>query len=117
MRDLGGEFRRRVRAHGLGKAGVRYPEDLRVLAVSFWRRASEEGRSQRHVAATLGIRVGTLSRWISSGAETSAPASMPEVRVSGPVSAAGSGVVITPRGYRVEGLSITDLALLLPVLG
>jgi hypothetical protein len=116
MRDLVDEFRRRARARRLGRPGARYPEELRELAVSCWRRAAQEGHSRRRVAAALGIRVDTLRRWIAGAGQ--AGESMAEVRVlSGPVAAPGCGVVITPRGYRVEGLSVADLTLLLPVLG
>jgi hypothetical protein len=117
MRDVGEEFRRRARSQGLGTVGARYPEDLRGLALACWRQASEEGRSRREVAASLRIGAGTLARWIAVASESPAVESMPEVRVSGSLAAAGVGVVITPRGYRVEGLTVPDLALLLPVLG
>jgi transposase-like protein len=106
-------FRAEAARHGAGRVGRRYPEELKAIAVALAeeRRAEPLGR----VASQLGISKVSLQRWIEQGE----PARFRPVEVemeSGRAPARGL-ILITPRGYRVEGLEAESLALLLRVLG
>jgi hypothetical protein len=73
------------------------------------------GKPLSQVASELGVSELSLQRWIEQGE----PARFRPVEIeaeSGRASAGGL-VLITPRGYRVEGLEAESLASLLRVLG
>lgn len=106
-------FRAEAARHGAGRVGRRYPADLKALAVAL----AEERRGEplSHVASELGVSELSLQRWIEQGE----PARFRPVEVeldSGRVPGRGL-VLITPRGYRVEGLQAESLVSLLRVLG
>ena len=108
-------FRAEAVQQRLGGVGSRYPLDLRHLAVSVAR--ERQGEPVSRVAAELGVSVVSLQRWI----EQSEPAQFRPVEVRAEL-AGQSGdltgpILITPHGYRIEGLGIESLAALLRVLG
>jgi hypothetical protein len=115
-------FRRQLESHFGGQPGrgARYPATLRAEAVAVGRRGMEGGASLSCVAGGLGIGRVTLSRWLES--PVAADWRPVEVVSEPPVAAAAvtvsEGLVwITPRGHRLEGLSVTDAAVLLAALG
>jgi hypothetical protein len=65
------------------------------------------------VAEEIGVREGLLRRWCEKYPETSKP-EFRAVEIVAPKS--GQPVVVTPRGIRVEGLSVEDIAILLQSL-
>jgi hypothetical protein len=71
------------------------------------------GRSASEIAAELGISEGSVFRW-SCAMRTKA---MVPVRVVADEVSEPSYVVMSPSGFRVEGLSIQDAARLLRELG
>lgn len=107
-------FREEASRQGVGRVGRRYPAPMRALAVALARERSREPLGR--VAADLGVSVLSLQRWIEQGE----PARFRPVEVE-PESVArlrsGGLVLITPRGYRVEGLETETLSSLLRVLG
>ncbi len=119
----GGKQARRLKAElsrwrGLGR---RYPADIkaRVLAFAKVRRAS--GASLAALAGELGVSVMTLYGWLKASAGKrrrragKKPALLPVQIVPDTGVQAGrpSPVVMGPRGLRVEGLSIEEIAVLL----
>jgi hypothetical protein len=84
------------------------------MAVALAQERSEEPLGR--VAADLGISALSLQRWLQQGE----PARFRPVEVEPEAVATSQGrglVLITPRGYRVEGLEAETLSSLLWVLG
>lgn len=102
---------KRFRAAAAARRGWRYPERLRAAARRYALAAG--GRSRCEIAAELGLRVETLSRWLA----TPPPGlgTVHEVVVS-PAPASGL-TLVGPSGWRVEGLSVGEVAELLRALG
>lgn len=109
-------FRSEVRRLGGPGRGRRYPQGLRDLAVSYCSEMRVVGESLPAVAAELAVSQGTLQRWIDA-ADCAAVSSgqLREVVLTGGDSACLA--VVTPGGYRVEGLSLADATTLLRSLG
>jgi hypothetical protein len=108
-------FRAEALRQGVGGVGSRYPLGLRGLAVSVARERRSEPLSR--VAAELGVSLVSLQRWL----EQSEPAQFRPVEVQAEPAERSEDqagpVLITPRGYRIEGLGVESLAALLRVLG
>jgi transposase-like protein len=111
-------FRDSVRRHLGGRTGrgVRYPRELREEAVACARESLRSGKRVEAVAADLGVSGVTLARWLERSpgvrrvevvAETTAGAIRPPAK---------SLVLVTPQGYRVEGLDLGMVAVLLEAL-
>ncbi len=111
-------FRREVERLGLGRVGGRYPASLRAEAVAMLREGP--GLPVRQLAGELGVAVASLERWLAqaSGQEDLlAPAFFRvevEDREAGEREA--GWVVVTPRGFRVEGQDTATLLRLLSEL-
>jgi len=103
-----------LRKHERGR-GKRYPKELeaRVRACIATRRA--RGDSLELIATELGMIYETVRRW-SMPTPTSRAALVPVTVVDEP-SAGGGATLVSPSGYRVEGLELRDLAALLRALG
>ena len=113
MEDLALEFRRGAQER---RAGFRYSQELRQLAVEYARQARELGHGRRWAAKRLGLSDGTMISWLRGGA--SRPLQVHEVKLTEPAAAASSGpVLVMPSGARVEGLSMRDLVALLGAIG
>ena len=105
-------FRDGVARCGAGAVGRRYPAPLRALAVALAQERGEEPLAR--VAADLGVGAVSLQRWLDEGE----PGGFRPVEIEPvPVAAPARGLaLITPRGYRVEGLEAEILVSLLRVL-
>jgi hypothetical protein len=108
-------FREGVARYGVGGVGRRYPEEWRAVAVAVAEDRREEPLSR--VAADLGISTVSLQRWLEQGE----PVRFRPVEVEAgpsqvPVTTTRGLALITPRGYRVEGLEAGELVSLLRVL-
>ena len=106
-----GRGRRRLVPVGVRSAAV---------AVSVDRRA--DGATWEEIARELGFGVTTLQRWASSptgsaGRAVTVSAVPVVVDDDGPRSEAAPLVLVSPRGYRLEGLRLEDAARVLQVLG
>lgn len=108
-------FRQEALQQGVGTVGKRYSAALRRLAVAVVEEHRDEPLSR--IARQLGVSVVSLQRWV----EQAQPARFRPVQVrldaEPEAPAAGAVVLITPRGYRVEGLDAAGLAALLGRLG
>ncbi len=105
-------------ARGKAPRAIRYPRAFRATAVAIARAQLERGVPVRRVARALGLPAWSLARWLQFQPEgpsvvrpvTVAPEPAPAPRaVNGPV-------LITPQGFRVEGLDATALLAVLRAL-
>ncbi len=91
-----------------------FTDEQRQSAVGYLReQRASNGRSWRSVAEELGVTETLLRRWSEKYPRTSKA----EFRAVEIVNSPGSrSAVITPRGFRVEGLSVEEIAVLLQSL-
>ena len=90
-------------------AGRPYPKELRAAAVEHRREREREGAALGEVAAELGVSAITLERWSRKSPERSASFRAIEL-VGEPVRRASAVVVHGPRGLRIEGLTVSEIA-------
>jgi len=117
-------MRRRDRADGagrgvraavaaLGRRGrtTRIPDAVRAPVLAYTRRQRAAGHSWARIAHAVGLSVGSLKNWsrLPAPARTLVP-----VAVAMP---AATLVVVSPGGYRVEGLDLPTASALLRALG
>ena len=109
---------------GLEPRGVtgRVPNDLRKVAVRCVLAERARGVTWRRLSADLGVGASTLRRWIAGAAQGGAHHGLvpiPVIVEPEPLSAsvASSLVLVSPRGYRLEGLDVREAAELLGHLG
>lgn len=115
MQELAREFVRRRGSFRQADRGIRVPEELRQLAIRFGRWALDEGESLGEAAAQLGVSRATLERWLDEEPAGDSSA-VREVVVRAEEAGAGSGAgltLVTPEGFRIEGLAVADLTALL----
>jgi hypothetical protein len=112
MEELAQEFVRRRGSLRQAGLGIRVPEELRRLAVRFGRWAQDEGESLGEAAVQLGVSRATLERWLAE--EPAGDSSAVREVVVREEEAGGGGVLtlVTPEGFRIEGLAVADLAVL-----
>ena len=103
-------------AHHLGHrtgTAIRYTPALRRRAVAIARKRRGAGVAVAAVARELGVRPRALRLWLQSPTR-------PRLRcvaiAKAPVAVADRPVLITPQGFRVEGLGAADLVALLRAL-
>lgn len=96
-----------------------YPPEVRVRVLAYSRSRRAAGQSLAEVAAALGVSRNTLASWTArplASDRTLVPVVItPPSHRSEPASAGLS--VVSPRGYRVEGLDLAGAAALLERLG
>jgi transposase-like protein len=114
MEDLAAGFCRGAKE----RTGLRYPEELRQLAVEYAQQARGQGHSWRLIAERLGLSEWSLHRWLRRSIKGGESHSLRvhEVRVTEQTSAS-QPVLVMPSGARVEGLSMRDLVALLGAIG
>jgi hypothetical protein len=110
LRDL----RRELSALERGR-GKRYPAALRDRISSWARRELERGRSLRTIAGALALHRETLRSWVADAASSSA--ALVPVEVVSEHQVARSFAVVSPTGFRIEGLTLDDVAALVARLG
>ena len=120
MRELASEFVRRRDELRQDGQGFRVPEDLRRLAERFGRGVLERGESLAQAARQLGVSRASLERWLERSPQSSAPA-VREVVVREEhrdLEPAGetSLTLVTPEGFRIEGLARGEVVELLRAL-
>lgn len=109
------ELRRRFRRESERRTGLRYPAELRQVAVDYATLAFAQGASRRETARSLGLTEATLLRW-QERHEAAGAKALHEVVVVGRAGVS-STVLVMPSGTRVEGLSVADLLVVLEALG
>lgn len=95
-------------------AGRPYPETLRAAAIDYRREREREGAALSEVAGELGVSAISLERWSRRRRERETSFRAIEL-VGEPVrrASASAAVVHGPRGLRVEGLTVSEIAELL----
>ena len=94
----------------------RYPDELRSRIVDWVVRAEASGIPRSQSVKILGMAcVWRIANWQQRASEVAGEESVALVRVDSPTNAlVTSGLsLVTPTGYRVEGLAIEQLATLL----
>ncbi len=112
LEDFQEASRKRVIAPG--RKPKPYSVEQRAFAVDYAQQEMAKGTSKSAVLQALGISYGALSKWQSPEKESEKGFRRVSVKASDVV---GQVNVVTPSGYRVEGLSLESLATLLKKLG
>ncbi len=102
--------------HGKAPTGVRYPVAFRTTAVALAHARLATGTPFVRVARELGLPPKSLARWLQG---RPAPRLRPvAVRPdpASPAAPAAGAVLVTPQGFRVEGLDRDGLVALLRAL-
>lgn len=84
--------------------GKRYPAELRAGVLSFSLTERSRGRSWSEIADDLGLGVPTLMRWCSG--QRALPVVVKHAETS-------TLSVVTPSGWRIEGVTLSQVAELL----
>ena len=112
---------------GLGARGrtSRVPQRVRRVVLAYVAAARGEGVAWRRIAEEIGFSEGALRRWREDDGECDRVALLPVEVISAdraiapaePARGAGVLTLISPGGYRVEGLGVEQLAALLARVG
>ena len=108
-------FRKRAEEENRDRKGLarRYSRELRLDAVAYLKRRKSDGATMGRAASELGVSSWSLSRWMreTEGRGEVVPVELTEAEESTELS------LVTPQGYRVEGLSEERLVRLVERLG
>jgi len=107
-------IRRKVSAHKPGR-GRRYAADVRGAVVRYARRRREQGASWAAIADEVGLRFETVRSWCVRPDESTA--SIVPVEVVVETAASAPVVLVSPSGYRLEGLEPAEAVAALRALG
>ena len=91
--------------------------ELRDAVTTYVRREREKGATFEAVAASIGLSMNTLARAARDGGARSAGPALVPVRMKIEEAGRRGPMVVTPSGYRVEGLSVSQAAELLRMVG
>lgn len=108
-------LRRELAIRGRGRGKV-YEPTLRLRITDWARRAIARGMSVPAAASALPVHPETLHAWLASAPATTTALVPVQVIAETPESHGGLRVV-SPAGFRVEGLALDEVAALLRVLG
>lgn len=113
-------FRKRARLENRGRSGKRrrYSRNLQAEAVAYLRERTKGGASTEAVASELGVSGWSLIRW-RRGLRAGGSSSLRPVEVVPDVAEAAKSstvTLVTPDGYRVEGLERREIGPMLETL-
>lgn len=98
----------------------RYSEEFRAKVVAFTRERVAAGAKVSEVAGELGLNGWTVAKWWWKREKSTAPSSAPSpfhsVKLVAMKAETKSPTVMGPRGLRIEGLSLSDIAELVRAL-
>ncbi len=97
------ELRDEITQSRTGQDRWRCPPALRRKIVEFAEQGRRDGVSIARLAAQVGLSASGLRRWLVKG-----PGILRPVRVQEAVPVAPSLVLVTPEGYRLEGLDASS---------
>jgi hypothetical protein len=97
--------------------GKRYSTELRGRVAAWAQSRRQIGASWVDIAQELGLGLDTVRRWCVSKKPVATGRSLLPVRVVESPAAPSGLVVVSPNGFRVEGLTLTEAASLLRALG
>ena len=98
-----------------GRRGPCFPRDLKERTAAWLAEQRAAGATVAQLAAKLGLASGTVLRWSAAKARRSR-ALVPVEIVAEPI-AAGAMSIVSPSGFRIEGLSFANAVALLKALG
>ena len=116
--DTSAALRELVAAHRPQTANVGYPAAVRERVRLYAMEQRQLGRTAGQIGAEIGLCRTTLSGWTRTAPGTAklVPVAVVADAHRGVVPRSG-GVLVSPRGYRVEGLDVVALAALLQAVG
>jgi transposase-like protein len=109
-------FVQEFRMAGKKRRGRGYPAELRRRAADYARKRAEVGDGVAKVSAELGVSEQTLRNWLAKAGSGFLRVTVDESVGSAEAVAAGTLVLVTPFGYRLEGLDLRAATELLRVL-
>lgn len=101
------ELRESITRSRAGRVRWRCPEGLREEILELARERQGSGLSVLKIAQELGLSESTLLRWLKAGTSQLRPVRIAEAP---PVIASAPLVLVTPNGYRLEGLNTASAA-------
>ena len=115
MNDRVRQLQLRIRALHRGHAvsQVRYPDDLRAEIIAVARAGRTAGRSLARLAREIGVSAPTLLEWLRHPTRRQfRQVAVAPVPVT-PMGATTNPVLVTPHGFRIEGLDLAGLVTVL----
>lgn len=111
------EIRAAIDAQGVRRIREPYSERVQKLVAAYAREARREGQGWRRIATAVGMSPTTVERYVRRHGEDERVSMVPVV-VSSPDSPARHRplVLVSPSGFRLEGLALDEAAQLLDVL-
>ena len=106
---------KQLKRHQAG-VGKRYPTEVKRRVVAWAAVRREHGAGWAALGRELGLKLETVRRWCMSDAGQSGARALVRVEVKPEVEQQHFAVV-SPMGFRVEGLSLSDVAELMRALG
>ena len=117
MEHLAQQFVEERQRRGELGPGRRVSAELKRIAVEYARQASDRGEDLDAVAGRLGVLPATLERWLD---QAPVEQTLREVVIRDEMAAGGAAMgcvtLVTPEGFRIEGLQASDLPVLLAQL-
>jgi len=98
-----------------GRRGPCFSRDLKKRTGAWLAERRAAGATVAELAADLGLASGTVLRW--SAAEVQRSRALVPVEIVAEPIAASSMSIVSPSGFRVDGLSFADAVALLKALG
>lgn len=98
-----------------GRSGPCFPGDLKARTAAWIAERRAAGAAVAELAAALGLSSGTVLRWSTPTTQRSR-ALVPVEIVAEPI-ATSSMSIVSPSGFRIEGLSFADAVAFLKALG
>ena len=94
---------------------MRIPDAVRARVLAYSRRQRAAGYSWARIAHRVGLSVGSLKNW----SQTPPPARrlVPVAVTAAPEGPTPALIIVSPGGYRVEGLDLSSATALLRALG
>ena len=109
-------LRRDLEAEGIGP-GRFVPPELRERATAWTLRRRRDGESFGAIAVELGVARETVRRWAAESTARRPAAKLVPVRVERAEARQRLVAVVSPSGFRVEGLTLPEAAAMLRALG
>jgi transposase len=104
----------------LGKRGrtTRIPDDVRAVVLGYVERERSRGRSRQEVADELGLSSSVLVRWAKGGRRRRGKIVPIRLLATPSVSPEAATIrIVSPSGYRIEGLSVRDAVEVIRAIG
>jgi hypothetical protein len=104
------EKRAKQAVAGLGRRGrtTRIPEDVREKVLAYAEEQRRHGVTWQEIAKVVGLSATVLTRWRSGRRPATGKVVPVSVRDDGTGDAVTDIAVVTPAGYRLEGISLAE---------